>query len=91
MIPISVAVTFIYFLVTTTVFSIISIYLLNATKEDVSYFLEASLNPRTQRIVDRHPEEVTQIFEMLSDKFAGMNGGSIVFYKDDAGRLLRNS
>jgi hypothetical protein len=40
--------------------------LLNATKKEITCFLEASLNPRTQRntegIVDRHPEEVTLIF-----------------------------
>jgi hypothetical protein len=69
--------------------------LLNATKEEVACFMEAPLNPRTHRntegIVDRHPEEETQIIEMLSDEFARVNGGPIFFYENDARMVLRNS
>jgi hypothetical protein len=41
--------------------------------------------------VNRHPEEVTQVIEMLSDEFARVNGGPIVFYEDDARMFLHNS
>jgi hypothetical protein len=53
------------------------------------------LNPgtrsNTKGIVDRHPEEVTQIIEMLPDEFAGVNGGSIIICEDGVPKLLRNS